>query len=129
MFPQRMVPPFAACCSELICKWNDSVGSGDVEEVDVWPEFQNLTGDVISRAAFGSSFSEGRRIFQLQSEQAQNAVKMVQVMYIPGYRCDQISQTSRSKKITKIQLQSKTSNSIVVSIWTELISCWYCNFL
>lgn len=86
MFLQRMVPAFAACCSEMIRRWHDSVGSSDVEEIDVWPEFQNLTGDVISRAAFGSSFSEGRRIFQLQSEQAQNAVKLVGFMYIPGYR-------------------------------------------
>lgn len=62
------------------------MGQSDVQEIDVWPEFQNLTGDVISRVAFGSSFSEGRKIFQLQSEQAQNAVKMANVMYIPGYR-------------------------------------------
>lgn len=62
------------------------MGQSDVQEIDVWPEFQNLTGDVISRVAFGSSFSEGRKIFQLQSEQAQNAVKMANLMYIPGYR-------------------------------------------
>ncbi|KAK3164838.1 hypothetical protein QOZ80_1AG0025480 [Eleusine coracana subsp. coracana] len=60
---KMMMPAFTACCSELIRRWHDSVG-----------------------AAFGSSFSEGRRIFQLQSEQAQNAVKMVHLMYIPGYR-------------------------------------------
>lgn len=81
-----MLPAFAACSSELVRRWVDSVGSGDVQEIDVWPEFENLTGDVISRAAFGSSFGEGRRIFQLQSEQAQNAVKMASKMYIPGYR-------------------------------------------
>ncbi|KAF8675956.1 hypothetical protein HU200_047456 [Digitaria exilis] len=45
-----------------------------------------LAGDVISRAAFGSSFSEGRRVFQLQSEQAQNASQMAQTMHIPAYR-------------------------------------------
>ncbi|KAL6615625.1 hypothetical protein ACP70R_037895 [Stipagrostis hirtigluma subsp. patula] len=83
---KRMLPAFAACCSELVRRWEDSVGSNGVQEIDIWPEFQNLTGDVISRAAFGSSFSEGRRIFQLQSEQAQNAVNIVNVMYIPGYR-------------------------------------------
>ncbi|TVU35843.1 hypothetical protein EJB05_17750, partial [Eragrostis curvula] len=81
-----MLLAFAACSSELIRRWHDSVGSDGVEEIDVWPEFQNLSGDVISRAAFGSSFSEGRRIFQLQSQQAQNAVQMVNLMYIPGYR-------------------------------------------
>ncbi|PPE00203.1 hypothetical protein GOBAR_DD02779 [Gossypium barbadense] len=38
-------------------------------EVDMSVEFQNLTGDVISRAAFGSNFDEGRLIFLLQKEQ------------------------------------------------------------
>ncbi|RCV26311.1 hypothetical protein SETIT_5G235200v2 [Setaria italica] len=83
---KRMLPAFAACSSELIRRWEDSVGSDGMQEIDVWPEFQNLTGDVISRAAFGSSFSEGRRIFQLQSEQAQNASQMASKMHIPAYR-------------------------------------------
>ncbi|XP_066309239.1 cytochrome P450 CYP72A616-like [Miscanthus floridulus] len=83
---KRMLPAFAACCSELIRRWENSVGSKGMQEIDVWPEFQNLTGDVISRAAFGSSLSEGRRIFQLQSEQAQNAVNMANRMHIPAYR-------------------------------------------
>ncbi|XP_051225069.1 cytochrome P450 CYP72A616 [Lolium perenne] len=83
---KRMLPAFAACSGELVGRWENSVGSSDAQEIDVWPEFQNLTGDAISRVAFGSSFGEGRKIFQLQSEQAQNAVKMANVMYIPGYR-------------------------------------------
>jgi cytochrome P450 len=81
-----MLPAFAACTGELVSRWENSVGSGEAQEIDVWPEFQNLTGDAISRVAFGSSFGEGRKIFQLQSEQAQIAVKMANVMYIPGYR-------------------------------------------
>ncbi|KAG8077308.1 hypothetical protein GUJ93_ZPchr0007g5767 [Zizania palustris] len=65
-----------------LCGGADGTQQG---EIDVWPEFQNLAGDVISRAAFGSSFSEGRRIFELQSEQARNVVQMASTMYIPGY--------------------------------------------
>ncbi|CAO2204093.1 unnamed protein product [Urochloa humidicola] len=83
---KRMLPAFAACSSELIRRWEETVGSNGMQEIDVWPEFQNLTGDVISRAAFGSSFSEGRRIFQLQSEQAQNASQMASMMHFPAYR-------------------------------------------
>ncbi|KAM0841881.1 hypothetical protein ACQ4PT_058729 [Festuca glaucescens] len=79
----RMLPAFAACSGELVSRWENSVGSSDAQEIDVWPEFQNLTGDAISRVAFGSSFGEGRKIFQLQSEQAQNAVKMANVMFLP----------------------------------------------
>ncbi|KAF8675964.1 hypothetical protein HU200_047464 [Digitaria exilis] len=53
-------------------RWESKLASSDAPyELDIWPEFQNLTGDVISRTAFGSSFLEGRRIFQLQGEQAE----------------------------------------------------------
>jgi len=83
---QRMLPAFSACCSELIGRWENLVGFKGSCELDVWPELQNFTGDVISRTAFGSSFEEGRRIFQLQGEQAELFMRSLNSSYIPGYR-------------------------------------------
>ncbi|CAM0881792.1 unnamed protein product [Alopecurus aequalis] len=80
-----MLPAFSASCEELVSRWKEFHGSDDSCEVDVWPELQNLTGDVISRTAFGSSYLEGRRIFQLQSEQAKLFVGAIQRIVIPGY--------------------------------------------
>jgi len=82
-----MMPAFSTCCTELIDRWESKLSdaSDGSYEVDVWPEFQNLTGDVISRTAFGSSFMEGRRIFQLQGEQAERLIKAFQYIYIPGF--------------------------------------------
>jgi hypothetical protein len=82
-----MLPAFSTCCTELIGRWERELadGSDGSYEVDIWPEFQNLTGDVISRTAFGSSFMEGRRIFQLQGEQAERLIKAFQYIYIPGF--------------------------------------------
>ncbi|CAL4975171.1 unnamed protein product [Urochloa decumbens] len=83
---KRMLPAFSTCCTELIYRWESKLaGSNGSYELDIWPEFQNLTGDVISRTAFGSSFMEGRRIFQLQGEQAERLIKAVQYLYIPGF--------------------------------------------
>ncbi|GJN18317.1 hypothetical protein PR202_gb05465 [Eleusine coracana subsp. coracana] len=82
---KRMLPAFAACCTDLVQRWEGLVGDGEPYEVDVWPEMQNLTGDVISRAAFGSSYLEGRRIFQLQGEQVGLVVHAMNKMHIPGY--------------------------------------------
>ncbi|KAJ4787711.1 Cytochrome P450 [Rhynchospora pubera] len=80
---KRMLPAFSTCCDELVDRWENSVGPDGSFEIDVWPEMQNLTGDVISRAAFGSSYHEGRRIFQLQGEQAECLIKAVPTLVIP----------------------------------------------
>lgn len=61
------------------------MSSEGVSEIDIWPEFQNLTGDVISKTAFGSSYQEGRRIFQLQAELAERLIQSFQTIFIPGY--------------------------------------------
>nr|A0A517FNC4.1 RecName: Full=Cytochrome P450 CYP72A616; Short=PpCYP72A616 [Paris polyphylla]QDS03631.1 cytochrome P450 CYP72A616 [Paris polyphylla] len=98
---KRMLPAFFSCCSELIGRWESLVGCDESREVDVWPELQNLTGDVISRTAFGSSYAEGRRIFQLQSEQAELLIQAVQTVYIPGYRFLPTPKNIRRTKIDK----------------------------
>ncbi|MBA0592692.1 hypothetical protein Gorai_009667, partial [Gossypium raimondii] len=64
-----MLPAFVVCTDEMISKWRKLVNFMGSSEVDMSVEFQNLTGDVISRAAFGSNFEEGRLIFLLQKEQ------------------------------------------------------------
>ena len=80
-----MLPAFIACCEELVSRWADSLGSDGSCELDVWPELQNLTGDVISRTAFSSSYLEGRKIFQLQNEQVKRLMSIIQKFGIPGY--------------------------------------------
>ncbi|PAN29590.1 hypothetical protein PAHAL_5G236300 [Panicum hallii] len=82
---KRMLPVFSACCAETITRWENSMPSEGRYEIDVWPEFQNLTGDVISRTAFGSSYQEGMKIFQLQGELAERLVQSFQTIFIPGY--------------------------------------------
>ncbi|KAK9092523.1 hypothetical protein Syun_027434 [Stephania yunnanensis] len=80
-----MFPAFRISCEELISRWENLVLDGPLE-IDVSPEFQRLTGDVISRTTFGSNYEEGRRIFQLQTEQARLVSQVIQSAYIPGYR-------------------------------------------
>lgn len=81
-----MLPAFSTSCSELIGRWEELVGPNESRELDVWPEFENMTGDVISRTAFGSSYKEGRRIFKLQKEQSCLLIADAEKAYIPGYR-------------------------------------------
>ncbi|BAB19083.1 cytochrome P450-like [Oryza sativa Japonica Group] len=82
---KRMLPVFSNCCTEMVTRWENSMSIEGMSEVDVWPEFQNLTGDVISKTAFGSSYEEGRRIFQLQAESAERIIQAFRTIFIPGY--------------------------------------------
>jgi len=45
-----------------------------------------MTGEVISRTAFGSSYEEGRIVFELQKEQAEYVIDITRSVYIPGSR-------------------------------------------
>ncbi|KAG9447485.1 hypothetical protein H6P81_013613 [Aristolochia fimbriata] len=79
-----MLPAFSATCIDLIEKWEKLMKGHSSCEVDVWPHLQQLTADVISRTAFGSSYKEGDRIFKLQSEQAELMMQAANSIYFPG---------------------------------------------
>ncbi|XP_010275181.1 PREDICTED: cytochrome P450 CYP72A219-like [Nelumbo nucifera] len=98
---KRMLPAFYTSCFEMITKWEKLVALEGSCELDIWPELQNLTGDVISRTAFGSSYDEGRRIFQLQNEQAKIVMDVALSIYIPGYRLLPTKRNNRMKEIDR----------------------------
>ncbi|XVF79184.1 hypothetical protein PTKIN_Ptkin14bG0200000 [Pterospermum kingtungense] len=83
---KNMLPAFYQSCVEMISKWEKLVSAEGSTELDVWPYLVNLTRDVISRAAFGSSYEDGRRIFQVLEEQSGLTVQAIQSVYIPGWR-------------------------------------------
>lgn len=69
-----------------VMKWSEEMSNAGKVEVEVSDWFQNLVEDVITRATFGSSYEEGRAIFELQSQQMQHATEAYQKVFIPGYR-------------------------------------------
>ena len=81
-----MLPALFESCGEMISEWVTLVKEKGSSEVDVWPYIQHLTGDVISRTAFGSSYKEGLKIFQLLREQAVLVTKTSHLVIIPGWR-------------------------------------------
>ncbi|XP_074582113.1 cytochrome P450 CYP72A616-like [Curcuma longa] len=94
-----MLPAMLACCSEMIEKWESKLGPEGSSEIDIWPDFQGLSADVISHTAFGSSYKEGKRIFLLQSEQAELLLLSLQSIYIPGFRFLPTPKNNRRKAI------------------------------
>lgn len=81
-----MVPVVTTSVVNMLEKWEAmSSKSGEVEvEVSEW--FQALTEDIITRAAFGISYEEGKAIFKLQAQQMVLAAEAFQKVFIPGYR-------------------------------------------
>ncbi|KAJ9672660.1 hypothetical protein PVL29_026042 [Vitis rotundifolia] len=97
---KHMVPAFQLSCSEMVNKWEKKLSKDSSCELDIWPDLENLAGDVISRTAFGSSYEEGRRIFHLQKEQAHLAVQVSQSIYIPGWRFFPTKTNKRMRQIS-----------------------------
>lgn len=86
-----MVPAMHQCCDEMIKKWEMLVLKTGSAEIDVWPSLEDLSGDVISRTAFGSNYEEGRRIFILQKEQIDLFHQLLKFSVIPGWRYENAS--------------------------------------
>ncbi|GMH14189.1 hypothetical protein Nepgr_016030 [Nepenthes gracilis] len=80
-----MLPAFHMSCDDMIGKWEKIVSVSESREVDVMPHIQTLTADVISRSAFGSSYEEGSKIFQLIMKQIDIALQVLHTSFIPGW--------------------------------------------
>jgi len=81
-----MLPAFYTSAQEMMDEWEKKVSKTGSHEVEMWSFLHDLSADAISRAAFGSSFQEGRRVFELIREQITITVRAVQSVYIPGWR-------------------------------------------
>lgn len=77
-----MVPEMSSSVETMLEKWKQFEG----REVDVYKEFGLLTTEVISRTAFGSSFGEGKHIFDMVAKLTKITVKNVYTVRFPGIR-------------------------------------------
>ncbi|XP_058082239.1 cytochrome P450 709B1-like [Magnolia sinica] len=81
-----MTKTMAACTLSKLDQWQEQAiqTKEKYKEIDMSEEFQQLTADVISQTAFGSSFIEGKEVFEVQKELLQRAAASSNNIFIPG---------------------------------------------
>jgi cytochrome P450 len=67
----------------MIERWAERIAQGH-HEIDVHTEFRSLTADIIAHTGFGSSYAEGKRVFELQRAQQVIIHNALLKAYIPG---------------------------------------------
>ncbi|KAG8383016.1 hypothetical protein BUALT_Bualt05G0140000 [Buddleja alternifolia] len=77
---KRMVPEMSSSVAKMLESWKIFDG----KEIDVFKEFGLLTTEVISRTAFGSSYLDGKHIFEMVAKLTEITVRNVYNVKVPG---------------------------------------------
>lgn len=82
-----MIPTMLDSANTTFDKWERLCRtSGGCCEIEVFGQFVEMTADIIARTAFGSSYEDGKRVFDLQRQQQVLAIEADRSTYIPGSR-------------------------------------------
>ncbi|KAL8156862.1 cytochrome P450 72A397-like [Apium graveolens] len=84
---KNMIPAIVKSSLELMEKWNMSLASKESVEVDIWPDIEALTYDIVCKniLAVGETSEETKKIYQLRAKFNQQASKVARLMFFPGW--------------------------------------------
>ncbi|KAL3840315.1 hypothetical protein ACJIZ3_024906 [Penstemon smallii] len=105
------VPEIVTSTEKMLQKWEEKEKGRERSdfELDVHKELQELSADIISRTAFGSSFEEGKHIFELQEKQVSLVLEALRSVYIPGFSGHRFLPTKKNKLRRKLDQETRQS--------------------
>jgi hypothetical protein len=77
-----MIPAIITSVEVMLERWKHHEG----KEIEVFEEFRLLTSEAISRTAFGSSYLEGKNIFQMMMKLGLITSRNSYTLRFPGIR-------------------------------------------
>uniref|UniRef100_A0A0E0EAF3 Cytochrome P450 n=1 Tax=Oryza meridionalis TaxID=40149 RepID=A0A0E0EAF3_9ORYZ len=84
---KMMMMTMSDCSRSMMSEWELELGAkGGLVEIELSRRFEELTADVISHTAFGSSYKEGKQVFLAQMELQFLAFSTFLTVQIPGFR-------------------------------------------
>ncbi|XP_024159147.1 cytochrome P450 CYP749A22 [Rosa chinensis] len=113
---KNMVPDMIASAENMLQRLQNSEG----KEIEMYQEFKLFTSEVISRTAFGSSYLQGKKIFDMLTEISLLLFKNSYKIRLPGIRklfktSDEIQAEKLEKEIrdTILEIVKKRENKAV----------------
>jgi len=96
---KMMTVTMSDCAGSMMSEWMAKMEKGGSVEIELSHQFEELTADVISHTAFGSSYEQGKKVFLAQRELQFLAFSTVFNVQIPAFR---YLPTEKNLKIWKL---------------------------
>nr|AOA32957.1 CYP734A51 [Primula veris] len=106
-----MVPIMGESMKNMLNKWVD-ISKCDTMEIEVSHWFQNLTEEIITHAVFGSSYEQGKAIFELHSQKMIHYFASYDKVFIPGYR---FFPTKKNRQSWKLDREIENSSTKLIN--------------
>ncbi|KAL6841745.1 hypothetical protein ACP4OV_028257 [Aristida adscensionis] len=98
---KMMTVTMSDCARSMMSEWEAQLAKGGEVEIDLSRQFEELTADVISHTAFGSSYKEGKQVFLAQRELQFIAFSTVFDVQIPGFKYLPTKKNLKTQKLDR----------------------------
>ncbi|KAG2647046.1 hypothetical protein PVAP13_2KG536100, partial [Panicum virgatum] len=108
---KMMTATMADCARSMVTGWEAQLASQQKEgchqvTIELSDQFEELTADVISHTAFGSSYKEGKQVFQALKELQFITFSTLFNVQIPGFR---YLPTEKNRRMWKLDKEVRTT--------------------